>query len=415
MQCLRGAAGSGRVDKVANPRLLRNRRLASRWLVYPRPRESFEEGPKSMTHPDDKRRVWALPAVATLLVVAWFGLWPGPKSYCRVAAQPSASSAIAPIAKPVPEPVASVSGKPSAAPLTDARAEDDRGALGKASILVSWGAGSTQLGRDRPNEGNPEAPMAFAFGPNNELWMLDQVNARIVVRSAEGDLLRTLPVSASAQDIVVSDRGYATLDRHGDKEVALYNLQGKLQERRPVRNGGELTGLFGGQDRLLYVERAHGMLEPLAAEGADAGAAIPGRPSRDGKHLLSAWIADRAQGTTGVTVFGRLASGGQKPLRTSLISTPQVRALAALESDETGTLVLVIEREVAPSSLVARYDFFCMNLPELSVRNVLSRDVPAFAEEVFREVTVRADGLIGFAHPTDAGMVYDFLRCPPRP
>src|SRR4051794_21224892 len=49
-----------------------------------------------------------------------------------------------------------------------------------AVVRAKWGSGPGELGRDRPKEGNPEAPMSVTVDGEGRAVVLDQVNGRIV-------------------------------------------------------------------------------------------------------------------------------------------------------------------------------------------------------------------------------------------
>jgi hypothetical protein len=135
-----------------------------------------------------------------------------------------------------------------------------------AIVTLGWGAGELQVGRSRPQEANPEAPMAFAVDPQGTTWVLDQVNGRLLKLGRDGKPAGTVPLSLqAAQDIAIAKDGTVlVMDRLVDKAVALVGPDGKQRgelklEGRGLTEGGASTGLFT-QGNSVYVEREHGDL-----------------------------------------------------------------------------------------------------------------------------------------------------------
>lgn len=154
---------------------------------------------------------------------------------------------------------------------------------------LPWGTGPMQAGRVAQGEQNLEGPMALDVANDGSVWLLDQVNQRILVFAA-GAAPRTLPVSRTAQDLVLDATGQPwTLDRLVDRQVRrLDPLTGAVAHTLDlaaagVAEPGLSTALWLHQGALwLEMENTH--LVPLQAKAP----ALRGRPSRDGKWLLSA-------------------------------------------------------------------------------------------------------------------------------
>jgi hypothetical protein len=281
-----------------------------------------------------------------------------------------------------------------------------------ASLRLSWGSAEHQVGRTRPSEGNPEAPMSLAFGPDGSLYLVDQVNSRVTVRREDGSFVRSFPISRHTQDLAVGETSIAALDRHGEKELVLYTKEGVPTKRTPLGSeGGVFTGVFLSQASPgAWLEREHGMLRDPFFEGSQK--ELSGRPMKDGKMLVSAWVQAKEEGMVGYSIFEIIAQAPQASFRirnSRTVRIPDLRGIAAVDSDANGVIYLAFER--TPQNEKARYLLHCLDSKGARLGQ-LELSVPAYAEEVFREFAVRADGLIAFAHPTETEMVYDYFRCP---
>jgi hypothetical protein len=280
-----------------------------------------------------------------------------------------------------------------------------------------WGGSTTaQLGRDRPLEGNPTGPMSLARDAQGRLYVLDQVNGRIVRHGADGkpDATRDVRLRA-AQDIAIgADGSMAVLDRLGDKAIALYGDDGSLRGQLPL--GGELveetglvTGVFvDGKD--VYVEREHG---PLVRIGDTAGGPaeprteIPGRPSRDGLSYINAGIAEAAAGRAYVASIER-ATGDHRFTRELRLKS-EIRSIQLLDTDLSGTIYLAVE--LHDDKAGEWISLQC--LEPLKGVPIGSAVLPAntLPEETFRDFTVLDDGGVVFAHRSEAGVSYEFYDC----
>ncbi len=219
---------------------------------------------------------------------------------------------------------------------------------------LKWGQSPTTLGRSRPAEANPEAPMAIAGDAGGQLWILDQVQNRLV-QLERGALGRAMPVPLRApEDLTLHDELVLVLDRLVDKHVvALTVSDGKERWRLPVvqadlHDGGGVSGLFvhkGG----VWLEWAHSRSLRIGAMDGSHDAqtsvlpSITGRPSRDGELTLAASKGSPLQ----VVLTGRnLAAAADVNLPPTWgidarFDQP-VLAIRALESDPWGRIWLAV-------------------------------------------------------------------------
>jgi streptogramin lyase len=202
-----------------------------------------------------KRRIGVV--VAVLLVVGW-ALWnrrPRPGSIELIEDVTVADAGRAAVEKKAP--IAKVTS-------VDAGVPEARTGPGQVLAKFGWGSGEGNLGRSRPDEANPEAPMSLTVDSLGQVWILDQVNERLVKLDRAGKPVGTVPLTVqSAQDVVVAPDGTAlVMDRLVDKSIALIGPDGKPRGELPLigkglEESGASTGLFtDGKD--VFVEREHG-------------------------------------------------------------------------------------------------------------------------------------------------------------
>ncbi len=88
---------------------------------------------------------------------------------------------------------------------------------------LAWGSGESQLGRHRPQEASPEAPMSMAADILGNVVVLDQVNGRLVRLDSDGKVVATFPMTQQTpQDLVMArDGSLLVLDRLKDRTVAI--------------------------------------------------------------------------------------------------------------------------------------------------------------------------------------------------
>ena len=63
-------------------------------------------------------------------------------------------------------------------------------------VRADWGSAPGQLGRRGGDESAPEGPMSFAVAPDGGVWVLDQVNRRVVRFGGDGAYRDELPIGS---------------------------------------------------------------------------------------------------------------------------------------------------------------------------------------------------------------------------
>ncbi|QRK12429.1 hypothetical protein JQX13_21825 [Archangium violaceum] len=292
-----------------------------------------------------------------------------------------------------------------------------------AGVLGSyaWGSGEAQLGRDRPTEGNPTAPMSLTFDQAGNALVLDQVNGRLVRLGPDGNPRDTLPLTVqSAQDVAVARDGtIAVLDRLADKTIALLDPSGRPignlpLEGKGLEQGGLSTGLFVDGDS-VYVEAEHG---PLIRVGGLDGRSdterpqLPGRPSRDGKAFLSANLGPR--GGNKVYVHAVERSSRQHRFSREYSLPLPVLSILLLDSDASGVIYLAVSGEVPhpPEEVRPEHWVRLLCLDPLDGAPLGSADLPSnpMPEETFRDFAV-ADGGVLYSVRAPEGMTLQRYTC----
>jgi len=289
-------------------------------------------------------------------------------------------------------------------------------ATGEVVVRAGWGGGAGQAGRRRDPESNPEAPMAIAPLADGTTAVLDQVNRR-VVRWRDGKPVGTIALGGdTAQDVAAAAGGRtAVLDRLGDRVVQLYGADGQLENsidlRAAVGDPGTVTGLFADDDG-VYVERDHRELvrvadangRSLRGAGANEGARL-GRPSRDGKWLVTVEIADRASGQVAIRgVDRKLSAGAPTAFEGAIALGGPILHIVALDSDRAGNLVVAatVGEGADEALVVARVR---PSAPGVVAAGTLRLPPLVGADETFRPVALDDAGAVYVSYAENDGLV----------
>lgn len=356
----------------------------------------------------------AIVVLAGLAILVWFLTRP--------------DAAVEPVAakEPKAKPVAESPAAPEALQTLRTRARElDAGvavepAHGQAKNVVAkfgWGSGPDQLGRNRPENGNPEGPMSLAVAPGGEVVVLDQVNERLLKLDKNGKMLSSTPLPVrGAQDVAVAKDGTAlVLDRSLDKSVALVGPDGKVTgtlavEGGGIPEGGAVTGVFSdGKD--VYVEREHADQVKIGTTSGQAAATrdeVPGRLSKDGTVYLTAGISQ--PGAPGVYLMAIEAQSRQPRFSQQYQLAAPVLALTLLDTDRSGIIYLAALLEPAEGAQ-AMMSLMCLD--PLDGRPLGVTQIPASsdADETFRELTVGEEGGVLYLYRSEQGAELQRYDC----
>ena len=279
-----------------------------------------------------------------------------------------------------------------------------------ALVIARWGSGRGELGRDRPQEGNPEGPMSLVLA-GRDLLVLDQVNGRLARYDDKGRLVSTSDAPTTAQDLAVAKDGtVAMIDRLVDKSITLVDSSGRKIGELPltrVPESGLVTAVVvDGND--VYVEKEHGALVLIGTtdgKPADEATELSGRPSKDGTLLLTAGLSSKPLGRAYLNAFDRKAQS-LRFARTILFPQPS-QAIVLLDSDAKGKIYLGVAAGDPGDAYVA-----CLDPGDGHVLGRVVLPLSHTPEEAFRDFTVGDDGTIAFAVRTDDGVQYRTATCP---
>jgi hypothetical protein len=360
-----------------------------------------------MRHP---RRTGAVVAVLFVAGLALWNLRPRPGSIEVIEDEPKDDS------KTPTAPISAAknpTAKATAVIAPDAGMPEPRTGGGSVIAEFGWGNGDGKLGHSRPDEANPEAPMSLTVDALGNVWILDQVNERLVKLDKSGKQVGTVPLTVQAgQDVVVGPDGTVmVLDRLVDKSVAIIGADGKPRGELPLigkglEEGGASTGVFVDGNEVV-VEREHGdsvRIGSTSGEAAKERTEVPGRPAGDGRTYLTAGIVDAATGMVMVTAIDREPQAHRFTRQLSM-GQPVV-ALNALDADRSGIIYLGTVLELpgsTPEQPVFGIAVLCLDPLDgrpLGQTRFAANTMP---EETFREMTVLPEGGVLFLERTASG------------
>lgn len=345
----------------------------------------------------------------SILALRWWATSPPPESKTSHKAQPAADSTVI-----APAPVKGHGPITAAQPQPVAKKRQK----GEALLEAKWGGGKDQLGLSRPSEGNPEAPMSFAVDPSGGVWVLDQVNDRLVRYGPDGKVVSERPLSERVpQDIALApDGSLAVLDRLGDKTITMYGPEGDRRgaiplEGKGIDETGAVTGVFVDGDD-VYAEVEHGTLVSVGktdGTSSEDREQLPGRPSRDGRLLLSAGITQAAEGRMWVSAVRRDPIEHQ--FTRELRVAGEILYLLLLDSDRLGTIYVAALHTPAPEG-TPMVTLMCLEPAHGEPLGSVALPANTSADETFRDMTVLDEGGVVYAVRTEEGVSYRYYPCP---
>lgn len=292
-------------------------------------------------------------------------------------------------------------------------------ATGRVVARFDWGGGPNQLGRNTPDEANPEAPMSFAPGPNGSTYVLDQVNGRVLRMGPDGEVLGTTNLDQVApQDLAVAADGtVAVLDRLADRNVAVISPEGEVLGRLPLEGdlleeaGGVTAVIVDGED--VYAEREHGPLVHIGdVHGTPASARheIPGRPSRDGSLYLLAALVDQMAGRLIVNAIDR--DSGEHRFTRQLQALMAIREILLLDTDGQGVVYLAIAGAPNPEHMeFEEVHLVCLSATDGHTIGTAILPGNMDADETMRQLAVQPGGGVLYGVRNESGMAFQQYDC----
>ena len=295
----------------------------------------------------------------------------------------------------------STSTATATSPSTASGAAAPQGYTARTLVHVPWGPGDWQAGRKDADESAPEGPMSFTVSGQGDIYLLDQVNMRILTFNALGAPAGQVPVhSDTYQDIEVgADGTIVLLDRLAGRCLTVMDAAGTPISRTGIEGGaipegGGVTAMFLGHDG-VWLEYEHRYLVRLL-DGTLAPAAQRVFPGRFAATVPRAVRAQRLTSTSAqIETFD--SSTGSLVHRTVLGFSTRLQRIVWIEPDRHGNIfmmfhlfeeldpVTVAHEEVA--AFVATEDMQTIT-PLFSTPNTIRE------WEQFREFRVLHDGSV---------------------
>lgn len=212
---------------------------------------------------------------------------------------------------------------------------------------LPWGSDRGMVGRSIPEQGLARGPEAIAAAPDGHIFVLDSVNRRVVMLSAEGEWLDAFPVPLSEPRFLhVAPKAIAVVDPDTDRAAVTMDWSGSVTEKTALpRLDAPVTGVFLA-DGCTWVETGHARCVGL---GKRAPASREGRPITGKESVAWARASHQPGADPQLTVRparnegkSATASGQQTPGRDPaetqirLRSAGQVDHLVSLDGDAEG-------------------------------------------------------------------------------
>ncbi len=261
--------------------------------------------------------------------------------------------------------------RPATAPLTKGNDPNAAPEGPDLVLLLPWGSNAHEAGRLDGDESASEGPMSFAVTKAGEIYVLDQVNLRVLVFRRDGTQRRDIPIPASSyQDIEVTEGGLILLlDRLAHPSILVIDDSGRIVSENEVLGdgipeGGGITAMFARRDG-VWLEYAHSYVVRVLDHELRSSKryAQPGRIYEQGVANASAAL-DRSRGVASIWLSD--PSGEITKTSAEISLGHPIARIVAIDSDATGHLHLflhVVEpdamdpRKVALEKVVGiRYD-----------------------------------------------------------
>lgn len=229
---------------------------------------------------------------------------------------------------------------------------------------LPWGSDRGMVGRSIPEQGLARGPEAIAVAPDGHIFVLDSVNRRVAMLSAQGEWLDAYTVPLSEPRFLnVTPQVIAVVDPDADRAAVTLDWSGLVVEKTELpRTDAPVTGVFLADD-CTWVETGHARCiglgkrapapregRPVTGRGSTLWARASHRPGADPQ--LSVWTAPgNGKSATG-SARGALGPD-QAGMQIRLRAAGQVDHLVSLDGDAEGH-VWVGARLIGGGILVTR-------------------------------------------------------------
>jgi hypothetical protein len=235
---------------------------------------------------------------------------------------------------------------------TASRPGDGRLGVPEKVFEIPYGARANELGGEVPPEGLAECPGAVSVAEDGTMYILDQINERIVkMHDGRENELIDLPARTFFDLSIAPDGTLVLLDKFVGESIALVDPTGQKPSRElSVRNKyleepGAISGVYARADG-VWIEQDNQLMVQIADQDGKATLRRQnGRFSRDGSRLLRAGIVNpRAIAIWQQPVVGGPAIETEVPFDTDVDYITQV----ATDANNHLFLVVALVDEPAP-------------------------------------------------------------------
>ena len=267
-------------------------------------------------------------------------------------------------------------------------------------LELGWGAGPREVARHHGNEGASEGPMSFHVDGQGGVYVLDQVNQRVVEHRPGGAVKEYYLPSDTYQDLAVAPGGEVlVLDRLRRSSLLLLAPDGSYLDEVGVLGpgipeGGGITGLLLREDG-VWIEYGHThsvrvldhRLLPCTRE------IWPGRPLDD-----SGSMGAKLNGLGGAELWIQEHPTGMEMAWRELFMSRDIRRIVWLDATPRGEVVAVfhlLEREpLSPWRVIHEETAGVVLDPALNLVAELRTPYVINEFEQFREFFVSASGSV---------------------
>jgi hypothetical protein len=273
---------------------------------------------------------------------------------------------------------------------------------------ASWGPGHAELGRSIPQEANPEGPMSFTIDSSGKIFVLDQVNKRVLVFDNTGTYIKAIPIpTVTFSDIDIGESGNLfLLDKWRNEAVLLIDDKGNELKRvkligKGIMEVGGVTEIYSCEDG-LWVTNENSIVRVCDASGEPYKdrQLVAGKFSSDGKYLIKA----RKIGDITVIVTRSMRGESGTDTYTVCFDIP-VLYITLVDTDENGKIYLgvnLLEESIgegppppdSPDSIENSHEIVVVLDSNGNEKRRIYMPVSTRAEEVNRSFRVTPDGTI---------------------
>jgi len=268
-------------------------------------------------------------------------------------------------------------------------------------LEIPWGSGPWSAGRLEAHQSAPEGPMSFAVSQKGDLFVLDQVNTRILAFDPAGEPALEIPLDSSTyQDIAVDGSGtLILLDRLVGRCVDVVDETGAVLFKMGIESpwipeGGGVTAMFSGNGG-VWLEVEHARLVRVLDEALNPSppALLPGRFV----HGENAAVNARLTWPVDVTLEITGGNPGAQSREKTFLFDDWVFSVSWLETDAKGNIYLML-------NMVDRVDPLVPAFREIAAwkidgemtekRRIFSSTFPPTEWEQFKAFHVFPDGSV---------------------